>query len=550
MSTTGLVVSVRGLLSASLGRRFSLAAGAVALALASLSAGVSFVLAYRDAERDAAQTLAGLADAVKNTAAVGAYAKDTVLLDEVAKGLVRHPMVGEVRITLIDGPTVTQRRAGAQTASADTPRLQLDLASPFDAQETLGQIQVQAEPGALALGAQRQALRASLPMFLQVLLLTGLLSALAARLLSRPMARLAEQVAAIEPGSAQVLEVPQRHQRDEIGRLVRRINELLQATTTALDRERELRAEVSAIEGQLRRLLDASSAAIFLLDAEGRLLQGNATLVRLGAGSAEAALTPAGFIEQLFAQPEALHALRRSALEQGWPLSADLRLRRLATDGGECWVHVLLSPLAGDDGHPLVEGVLYDVTQRRREEQRARHQAQHDALTGLRNRAGLLAELDRAVAALQAGGKGALTLLYLDLDGFKAVNDARGHEAGDVVLREVAVRLSREARRGSDTVARLGGDEFVLLLQADADEPWVRELAWRLTRVLAHPIPLPDGGAPALIGASVGLAGLPQHAADRDSLLRAADQAMYQVKHATKNGVATPDGPLPGNKNP
>ncbi len=537
-------MKVQGLIRDSLGRRFALSAGALALVLASLSAGAAFLLAYRDAERDAEQTLAGLIDAVKNTAAVGAYAGDTVLLDEVAKGLVRHPMVGEVRIVLLGGQTVSQARAGAAPPQPDTPRLNQGLGSPFDAKELLGQIEVMAEPGALAAGARRQALRASLPMFVQVLLLTGLLSLLAARLLSRPMARLAEQVGALEPGSTQLVAVSRRHERDEIGRLVGRINELLQANTAALGRERALRAEVSAIEGQLRRLLDASSAAIFLIDAEGRLLQGNATLLRLGTGQAEGQLAADGFIEQLFEQPEALHSLRRSAMEQGWPLSADLRLRRRAADGGECWVHVLLSPLAGDDGHPLVEGVLYDVTQRRKEEQRVRHQAQHDALTGLRNRAGLLAELDRAVAALQAGGKGGLTLLYLDLDGFKAVNDARGHEAGDQVLREIAARLSRAARRGSDSVARLGGDEFVLLLQADAGEPWVRELAWRLTVQLAEPIALADGGPPVQVGASVGLAGLPQHASDRDGLLRAADQAMYQVKHAGKNGVATPEGAL------
>lgn len=537
---------MRGLLRASLGRRFSLAAGLTALVLASVSAGVSFVLAYRDAERDAAATLAGLVDAVKNTAAVGAYAEDLVLLEEVAKGLVRHPMVGEVRIRLSNGASLTQRRADAQAAQAGTPRLAQGLASPFSPTEVIGQIEVQAEPGALAGSAWRQALRASLPMFLQVLLLTGLLAWLAARLLSRPMARLAEQVAALQPGSGQPLAVRRRHAHDEIGRLVGRINELLLANAAALERERGLRAEVSAIEGQLRQLLNASSAAIFLLDAEGRLLQGNATLHRLGLGQADAALPPAAFAETLFEQPEALHALRRSALEQGWPIAADLMLRRRAADGGEAWVHVLLSPLGDAPGALQVEGVLYDVTQRRREEHRARHQAQHDALTGLRNRAGLLAELDRAIAGAAGGAEPlALSLLYLDLDGFKAVNDQRGHEAGDAVLREVAARLQRGARRGSDVAARLGGDEFVLLLRGSPGDAWVQQLAWRLVRELAQPVPLPDGGAPARIGASVGLAGLPAHAGDRDGLLRAADQAMYEVKRAGKNGVATPQGPLP-----
>ncbi len=526
-----------------LGRRFSLWAGALALGVATLSAVVSYHLAYRDAERDAQATLAGLIDAVKNTAAVGAYAGDTVLLDEVADGLARHPMVGRVQIELIAGAQV-QRQRRAVEAPAGTPRLDVPLASPFDAQETLGHVRVVAEPDALARDARRQALRASLPLFVQVLLLTGLLSLLAARLLSRPMERLAAQVAALEPGTPERLAVPPRHLRDEIGRLARRTNDLLQATATALDRERELRAEVSAIGGQLRRLLDASSAAIFLLDAQGRLVQSNATLVRLCTGSAEAELPPERFVADQFHDPEALHALLRRALDQGQSQSADLRLRRTEGDGAEHWVHVLLSPLAGDDGAPLVEGVLYDVTQRRRDELRAQHQAQHDPLTGLHNRAGLQAELDRAIAAARATGA-PLSLLFLDLDGFKAVNDQRGHEAGDAVLRDIAQRLTQQVRRGGDLAARLGGDEFVLLLRADPDAPWVVDLAWRLTHLLAEPIALADGGPPVRVGASVGIAGLPRDAHDRDGLLRQADAAMYAVKHAGKNGVATPQGPLP-----
>lgn len=526
-----------------LGRRFSLWAGALALGLATLSAVVSYHLAYRDAERDAKATLAGLVEAVKNTTAVGAYAGDTVLLDEVANGLIRHPMVGSVQIELATGAQV-QRQQRTEPAPGDTPRIAVPLASPFDAHETLGHVRVVAEPDALALDARRQALRASLPLFAQVLLLTLLLNLLAARLLSRPMERLAAQVAALEPGTAERLVVPARHQRDEIGRLVRRTNDLLQANATALDRERELRDEVGAIGGQLQRLLNASSAAIFLLDADGQLLRGNATLVRLCTGAPGDALPAGRFAHDHFHTPEALLDLLRRALQEGQPQSADLRLRRGTDDGTEHWVHVLLSPLDGDDGTPLVEGVLYDVTQRRHEELRAQHQALHDPLTGLRNRAGLHAELDRAIAAVRVSG-GGLSLLYLDLDGFKAVNDQRGHDAGDVVLREIAQRLVHQVRRSGDLAARLGGDEFVLLLRAEPDAPWVVELAWRLTRVLAEPIDLPDGGAPARVGASVGIAGLPRDAHGRDELLRQADAAMYAVKHAGKNGVATPRGPLP-----
>lgn len=530
----------------SLGRRFTGIAALLALAVATLTVGIGYRSAYVAAEQDARQTLAGLVEAVRNTAAVGAYANDAVLMGEVAQGLITHPMVAAVRIEPTAGAAVERHRGDPvpSPANAGIPEVSMPLLSPFDRSERVGQIHVRVEAGALSRLARHQALMLTVPMLAQVLVLAAVLGLLAARLLSRPMASLARNLAQLQPGSADLLPMPAAHAHDEIGLLVRHTNDLLLANATALGRERQLRAEVSAIEGQLRQLLDASSAAIFLLDASGRLLQGNATLQRLCTGQAEGRLAPERFTDDQFADPSAVRELMARALAQQHSVSADLRLSRGGE--GECWVHVLLSPLpaqAGDDGPPWLEGVMYDVTQRRSDELRARHEAEHDPLTGLRNRAGLLAELDRHIDIARAGGP-ALALLYLDLDGFKAVNDSRGHEAGDAVLREVAARLRQLLRRSGDIVARLGGDEFVLLLPAVGPDPWLAEVAWRVVDTLAAPIALPGGGEAARIGASVGLAVLPRDAGDRDGLLRLADQAMYAAKRAGKQGVATPAGVL------
>jgi diguanylate cyclase (GGDEF)-like protein/PAS domain S-box-containing protein len=529
----------------SLGRRFTWIAALVALVVATLTVGVSDRVAYRMAEQDARHTLAGLVEAVRNTAAVGAYAGDQVLLGEVANGLVSHPMVGAVRIEVAQGTAVERRRESRFDPTAGT-QVSYPLDSPFDRTERVGQIRVAVDTDALSALARKQALMLTVPMLAQVLLLAVVLGVVAARLLSRPMAGLARDLAQLQPGSAGLLPMPPAHRDDEIGLLVRHTNDLLQANATALGRERQLRAEVSAIEGQLRRLLDASSAGIFLLDAQGRLVQGNPTLVRLCTGQAAGTLSAEGFADEQFAQPGQLRQLMARALAQRHSVSADLLLRHAPAEGGaaERWVHVLLSPLPAAGGEELLEGVMYDVTQRRAEELRARHQAEHDPLTGLRNRAGLLAELDRHIPVALAGGP-ALSLLYLDLDGFKAVNDRHGHDAGDAVLREVASRLLSLLRRGGDTVARLGGDEFVVLLPAMGQEPWLTRFAWRVVDALSEPIALPGVAEPARIGASVGVASLPRDAADRDGLLRQADQAMYQVKRAGKHGVGNADGPLP-----
>ncbi|WP_231956703.1 MULTISPECIES: GGDEF domain-containing protein [unclassified Actinoplanes] len=168
--------------------------------------------------------------------------------------------------------------------------------------------------------------------------------------------------------------------------------------------------------------------------------------------------------------------------------------------------------------------VLTRFTLAVREQERAQaqlsHQAHHDPLTGLANRAMLTDEMDR-------GRPTGVAVLYLDLDGFKQVNDRYGHEAGDLVLTTVANRLSA-AVRGTDLVVRLGGDEFVLFCP-DLPAPDAIRLAERVVADVARPIPFQ--GSQLDVGASIGIAayGAGEQAHERDAL-RAADAAMYEAK--------------------
>ena len=210
--------------------------------------------------------------------------------------------------------------------------------------------------------------------------------------------------------------------------------------------------------------------------------------------------------------------------------------RYVTPDGSTRWVLHGATVVPGPDGRPGWFAVsAQDITERRRAEQELRdlaallsEQAVRDPLTGLANRA-LLEERLRASLARDARAGGGTGLLFLDLDGFKAVNDAHGHEAGDAVLRAVAARL-QAAVRPSDTVARLGGDEFVVLVEAARPED-LEPVVRRLQAALAGPLVVSRSG-PLVVGASIGTAWVSRGDADPASLLHSADLDMYAQKRA------------------
>jgi len=196
--------------------------------------------------------------------------------------------------------------------------------------------------------------------------------------------------------------------------------------------------------------------------------------------------------------------------------------RPVLRGGEEHWLRFLAVP-AGED---LLVTVV-DVTEPKQRERAMEEAACQDPLTGLLNRRGLEAD---AVALLADTAEHPVpaALLYVDLDDFKRVNDSFGHEAGDILLCEVAARLQR-CTRGPDLLARIGGDEFVLLLP-DADAAGARDVAERVSAAARETVAI--DGREVACGVSVGIALFPEDGGDLKGLLQAADRAMYRAKTA------------------
>jgi diguanylate cyclase (GGDEF)-like protein/PAS domain S-box-containing protein len=214
---------------------------------------------------------------------------------------------------------------------------------------------------------------------------------------------------------------------------------------------------------------------------------------------------------------------------------ATAEVRQLHADGRYRWTEVQLKNLIDD---PAVGGVVVnfrDVTQRRQLEEELRHQAFHDSLTGLANRALFIDRLEHAMAR-KRGFALPLAVLFVDLDDFKTINDGLGHGEGDAVLVAVARRL-QEVLRSGDTIARMGGDEFAVLVEdaVDADAP--NDVAQRILDALQAPFG--RGRNDLFVRASIGMTAWHSTNETAEDLIRNADIAMYTAKSAGKNRIET-----------
>jgi len=201
-------------------------------------------------------------------------------------------------------------------------------------------------------------------------------------------------------------------------------------------------------------------------------------------------------------------------------------------DGSKRYIEASVSLKKDSSGHPAgFKGVIRDITERKRIEQELNHMATHDALTGLPNRLMFSQLLDHAIQSAHRNKK-QLAVLFIDLDRFKIINDSLGHDAGDQLLKEMALRF-RQTLRNVDVVGRLGGDEFVILVEDFNDIHQVDVLAHKILSTVIKPMVLM--GEECRVTASIGISVYPRDAEDEQTLMKNADIAMYFAKEEGKN---------------
>ncbi|UEX79414.1 diguanylate cyclase domain-containing protein [Spiribacter halobius] len=250
-------------------------------------------------------------------------------------------------------------------------------------------------------------------------------------------------------------------------------------------------------------------------------------------------LTPRDIIEEPSRAFELIHPEDRERVAAGIQASFEQvmpwneQYRALLPDGRTLWLEGHADPERMADGSVLWHGYIRDVTAFKETERHLHHIAHYDSLTGLPNRALLADRLERERALARRQGS-LVAVVYLDLNGFKPVNDTYGHATGDALLRELADVMRRNLRE-TDTAARVGGDEFVVLLGNLADQAAALESLERLLAALAEPLAV--DGLSLRVTASAGVSFYPQpEPVDGETLIHQADQAMYQAKHTGRGG--------------
>lgn len=299
------------------------------------------------------------------------------------------------------------------------------------------------------------------------------------------------------------------------------VREEILTSRQALDDERSL----------FQTILDNAPLGIWMLEVDGRLRFVNNGFSDATGISEERFLSARHYSDVL--PPSVTDSCKRSDQECFKQDDPHLSTEWLPfVDGREHLLEITKVRLLNKDGSVRgLVGIAADITERKEHEKQLQHIAHYDALTGVPNRVLLADRLVQALARTKRD-RGLMAVCYLDLDGFKPINDNFGHDVGDKVLVEITRRI-KETIREDDTVARLGGDEFVVLLVGmQAPEECAGSLS-RLLEVIHQPIEIQ--GHSIRVSASIGVALYPEDDHDPDTLLRHADQAMYAAKQSGKN---------------
>lgn len=511
-----------------LGVRFSIFLIAVSVIVVLLTAEFFYRATYQHEITEANNDIEELYQTVSATASISAFLEDQDLAKEAVNGLVKSE---KILAASIKGQQIYYQVNVEEAIKKGTEPRVFVVYHPFIPDDKLAQVSIY--PNANHIIEQATEISNDNNYSLYVLAAVVGLVALVINymIIIAPMIRVGRSLHEIAPGTPQRLNMPDYHAKSEIGTLVEDTNQLLEKVEQQFNQERHLRSEIEFLEQRFRMLFENAKSAIVLMTDNGFIqLRNNAFNELVERMGFEEKQDYGELLEQIFDDPRAVKASVYEAFARNEFATGEFKLSCKNTNQ-LVWVQLIANPIIADDGVKYYQLTLNDISKRKKELQKLALQADFDSLTGIYNRNGG----EKLIAKLISKGHH-FALALLDLNGFKAVNDIYGHDAGDEVLEFVAGQLKRNVRK-NDVAIRWGGDEFVLLLQAE-DEESVKNVLQKVDSSIKQPFYFGDKEAPTTISMSVGVSFYPHTSADIEQLIKQADIAMYKAK---QNKVSAPE---------
>jgi diguanylate cyclase (GGDEF)-like protein/PAS domain S-box-containing protein len=382
-------------------------------------------------------------------------------------------------------------------------------------------------PTDVALAPVEQQLRDRLIM--SAIILSGLLlvAIFLGERISKPLRQLADDAKAFGEGALD------RRTRvaagGEVGVLATTLNQMAAAIQARAGELKDSESRLRQSEARLRTIIESEPDCVTVLGRNGHVQEINAAGLKLFEAQALDEVRDKDISAVIVAEYRDNVQLMHRRVIAGETVNFDFEL--IGLKGTRRWMSCVAAPLPGEGGEVIGQlAIARDITERKLTADRIEHLATRDALTDLPNRALLNDRLQQVLATAHRDGK-SLAVMFIDLDRFKNINDSLGHHAGDVLLRETAMRLT-VCLRENDTVARQGGDEFIVLLP-ESDGPAAALVARKILDTITQPVHF--DGHELVVQASIGIAIYPENGEEASTLLRNADAAMYYAKAMGRN---------------
>ncbi|MEP1444490.1 MAG: diguanylate cyclase [Paraglaciecola sp.] len=515
--------------------RVALAIAMVAIVVSTFASALSYYFGLESRQKSSYLLAEQLSKTVEQIAVIAAYVSDTELAQEIVNGLAINPSIKSVKLSNNEG-----LEALSGELSGNSEEISLPLNHPFILNQQIGVLQIYLDDKFIQQQTQDSTRKEIFILLAVSLILAFFVSLLVHRRLTKPIQKLIDSFDLIDPHSPDTMRMLPYKRKDEIAKLVTGINALMHELHHSFSVEKDLRVQTQILERKFRLIFEQASAGICLIDDNDTITTFNPAFKSYFSEQDNDELTTLHF-PTLLTNPDKLQQLLREIRNK--PQVAQVALDIECNVGDkQKWMHCLFAKVTDqraqqrDTGSPMVEVILYDVTERAERELQTRFEADHDLLTHLLNRRSGEKKLNKMLF-FSIKNQQPFVLMMIDLDKFKPINDTYGHEAGDKVLKELSKRIIKMFNADSDVCIRWGGDEFVIAFNDDADNyDAIKEKAEKLLAQIQQPIQIqPDLNCS--VGASIGLVIAPEHGKVLHELLVNADDTMYKVKEQGRGRV-------------